>query len=160
MTLTTPEIRVAARLIRVTGLVQGVGFRPFVHRLAMRHGASGWVRNASGSVEIWLEAPAPVLDRFLADLQDEAPPLARIGSVAVEVRPPVRGRGFKILESVIEPGARHFTGQGVRSRKGGASSGRIITFRITVAENSSAIMMPGRMPAMNRSPIEVSVMTP
>lgn len=106
MTLTTPEIRVAARLIRVTGLVQGVGFRPFVHRLAMRHGASGWVRNASGSVEIWLEAPAPVLDRFLADLQDEAPPLARIGSVAVEVRPPVRGRGFKILESVIEPGAR------------------------------------------------------
>ena len=58
------------------------------------------------------------------------------------------------------PSARHFTGQGVDSCSGGASSGRNRTLRITVPENSTAIMMPGRMPAMNRSPIEVSVMTP
>ena len=45
----------AARLIRVNGVVQGVGFRPFVHRLAHRLGLAGWVRNVAGTVEIHLE---------------------------------------------------------------------------------------------------------
>lgn len=106
MTLATSEVGTAARLARVTGLVQGVGFRPYVHRLALSVGVSGWVRNASGSVEIWLEGPAPSLDRFLARLGTEAPPLARIASVVVEACPPIRAHGFTILESRIVPGSR------------------------------------------------------
>ena len=47
----------AALRLHVTGVVQGVGFRPFVHRLAVRHGLSGWVRNASGDVEMASGSP-------------------------------------------------------------------------------------------------------
>ncbi|MEZ4457245.1 MAG: acylphosphatase [Gemmatimonadales bacterium] len=50
---------IAARLVHVTGQVQGVGFRPFVHRLASRHHLSGWVRNTSGNVEIEVEGEEP-----------------------------------------------------------------------------------------------------
>lgn len=70
-----------ARLLRVTGVVQGVGFRPFVHRLAQRHGLAGSVRNASGEVEIEIEGPTAELDAFLRELAAEAPPLARIHRV-------------------------------------------------------------------------------
>ena len=44
-----------ARRVHVTGLVQGVGFRPFVHRLAVRHDLAGWVRNESGEVYVEVE---------------------------------------------------------------------------------------------------------
>jgi hydrogenase maturation protein HypF len=87
-----------ARLLRVTGVVQGVGFRPFVHRLAARHGLAGAVRNASGEVEIEIEGPAERLDAFLRELQAEAPPLARIDRV--EQRTAAGGRrGFEIADS-------------------------------------------------------------
>ncbi|HSC58259.1 MAG TPA: carbamoyltransferase HypF [Gemmatimonadales bacterium] len=95
-----------AVLARITGLVQGVGFRPFVHRLARRHGLAGWVRNASGSVEVWLEGPEPALDGFLAGLRPEAPVLARIAGIEVERRPPQPVAGFRILESQVDAGAR------------------------------------------------------
>ncbi|HXI21902.1 MAG TPA: acylphosphatase, partial [Gemmatimonadales bacterium] len=68
----------AARLLHVTGVVQGVGFRPFVHRLALRYGLGGWVRNASGEVEIAVEGPEGRVSAFLAAMRAEAPPLARI----------------------------------------------------------------------------------
>ena len=61
----------------VTGRVQGVGFRPFVYRLAHRHGLHGWVKNLSGQVEIVAHGNSEVLQAFLADLQSSAPPLAR-----------------------------------------------------------------------------------
>jgi len=94
-----------ALVVRVTGLVQGVGFRPFVHRLAGRHGLAGWVRNTAGSVEIDVEGSPGELRAFLAELHAEAPPLARIE--AVESRShAVSGRsGFAIRASVSEPGA-------------------------------------------------------
>jgi len=74
----------AAYRLRVTGLVQGVGFRPFVHRLAVRHHLAGWVRNATGGVQIAVEGPPEELDGFVTDLRREAPPLARIEAVALE----------------------------------------------------------------------------
>ena len=68
---------VVATRVRLGGRVQGVGFRPFVYRLAMREGVAGWVRNLSGQVEILAQGPEAVLLRFTASLLHEAPPLAR-----------------------------------------------------------------------------------
>lgn len=66
-----------ARLIIVAGRVQGVGFRPFVYRLAHRLGIAGWVQNASGEVRIAARATCSLLDSFERKLIAEAPPLAR-----------------------------------------------------------------------------------
>jgi hydrogenase maturation protein HypF len=72
--------RVAWR-IAVRGLVQGVGFRPFVHRLAQRHGLAGWVRNESDGVTIQAEGAPETLARFLEALRAEAPAPAEIAAV-------------------------------------------------------------------------------
>jgi hydrogenase maturation protein HypF len=96
----------AACLVTVSGLVQGVGFRPFVHRLATRHGLAGWVRNRAGEVEIELEGLAPGLDRFLEQLAAEAPPLARVERVTVEARAVTGQEGFAVLPSADDPGGR------------------------------------------------------
>jgi hydrogenase maturation protein HypF len=86
--------------IQVTGVVQGVGFRPFVHRLALRHGLEGWVRNESGEVEIALSGTDDALTQFLEELRTEAPPLARIdGVLATREVPRDEYEGFRILES-------------------------------------------------------------
>ncbi len=78
MTATTA---LSARHLTVTGVVQGVGFRPFVHRLAARLGLAGWVKNVAGTVEIRLEGPVDQCDAFEAALRAEAPPVARIDGV-------------------------------------------------------------------------------
>ena len=59
------------------GRVQGVGFRPFVYRVAQRCGARGWVRNCAGEVEIVAQGQPDMLRRFRHALLTEAPPLAR-----------------------------------------------------------------------------------
>lgn len=89
----------AARRLVLGGRVQGVGFRPFVHRLAARHGLSGWVRNRSGEVEIHVEGDRGATLAFEAALLAEAPPLAR--PVLVEARDVEPGAcgGFEILQS-------------------------------------------------------------
>lgn len=88
--------------ITLTGIVQGVGFRPFVKRLADRLGVRGRVSNTAGGVAIEVEAadPAP----FLAALREEAPPHARIESLAVEQLEPAGYRGFEIDTSRPEAG--------------------------------------------------------
>lgn len=70
-----------ARRIRVRGIVQGVGFRPFVWRLARELGLAGWVRNDSAGVDIAVEGEVERLDRFQERLAREAPPLARVDAV-------------------------------------------------------------------------------
>ena len=89
--------------VRVTGVVQGVGFRPFVHRLASRHHLDGWVRNVSGEVEIALEGPNQELEAFLAELRVEAPPQARIDEVTVEPAAALGGMAFAIRPSGDAP---------------------------------------------------------
>jgi hydrogenase maturation protein HypF len=64
--------------IHITGVVQGVGFRPFVHNLAAELGLAGWVLNSSSGVEIEAVGPAAALEGFAERLVPEAPPLARI----------------------------------------------------------------------------------
>lgn len=68
---------IVARHWTLDGRVQGVGFRPFVYRLAHTLGVNGWVRNRLGEVEIFAEARHDLLDRFAAALITEAPPLAQ-----------------------------------------------------------------------------------
>lgn len=80
-TLTQAPLRRAGMrrglLIRIEGQVQGVGFRPFVNRLALSHGITGWVLNRAGRVEVGACGDATALERFLHDLVAKAPPLAR-----------------------------------------------------------------------------------
>jgi hydrogenase maturation protein HypF len=87
------------REISVRGIVQGVGFRPFIYALARRHGLSGVVRNDAEGVRIEVEGSPEELERFLRGITEEAPPLAVVE--AVGWRPlPVRGeREFRIEES-------------------------------------------------------------
>ena len=90
------------RRYRVCGIVQGVGFRPFVHRLARTYGASGWVLNDSEGVLLELQAPAKAIDGFVDELVSRPPPLARIIDVREVVRdePAPRYEGFEIRKSV------------------------------------------------------------
>jgi hydrogenase maturation protein HypF len=76
------------RAIAVQGVVQGVGFRPFVHGLASRLELFGFVQNRVGGVWIEVEGDARALDQFLTALATEPPPLARIDQLSWERRPP------------------------------------------------------------------------
>lgn len=83
----------------VTGIVQGVGFRPFVWRLAQRLRLAGEVRNAGDHVVIRAFGPAAALDAFEAALAVEAPPLARVKAVRRTPCPAAQPEGFRIVES-------------------------------------------------------------
>ena len=90
--------------MHVTGLVQGVGFRPFVHRLAVRHDLAGWVRNESGEVYVEVEGQGYAVEAFVQALRAEAPVLARIETLASEVVPPRGATDFRVLESLATEG--------------------------------------------------------
>jgi hydrogenase maturation protein HypF len=91
--------------LTVTGVVQGVGFRPFVYGLAARHGLAGFVGNHSGGVFIEIEGPETALAGFQRDLVGQAPPLAHIERVAVE-KVAVQGDvAFTIVHSQAEASA-------------------------------------------------------
>ncbi len=106
MTATAATASRAAFRVHVTGLVQGVGFRPFVHRLALRHELGGWVRNASGEVEIAVEGRPASVEEFVAALRTEAPPLARIEALTRESVAPRGRKRFAILASDTTAGLR------------------------------------------------------
>ncbi|WP_409471672.1 carbamoyltransferase HypF [Streptomyces sp. HC307] len=78
------------RTLRVTGFVQGVGFRPYVYRLATQHMLGGWVRNDTKGVTICVEGPTEVADIFGEDLLKHLPGLARVDSCTVTSEVPVR----------------------------------------------------------------------
>lgn len=85
--------------VRVEGIVQGVGFRPFVFQVARRWGLNGWVRNDATGVEIELEGDAEAVDGFLETLEREAPPLSSIRSIVVTEKPYENLLGFHIVSS-------------------------------------------------------------
>jgi len=87
------------RRLEVRGVVQGVGFRPFVFGLAARHGLAGHVRNAGGLVEVEVEGDAAALDAFGAALLREAPAIARIDAVGATPLRPRGGDRFRITAS-------------------------------------------------------------
>ena len=96
----------------VRGVVQGVGFRPFVYSLAARYGLRGWVLNTSAGVEVLAEGSPEAVAGFAEALPAEAPPRSHIAACRVrEVEPgipadgPAAGDTFVILESRTDPGA-------------------------------------------------------
>jgi hydrogenase maturation protein HypF len=90
---------IAARRIRVTGLVQGVGYRPHVWRLARELGLAGWVRNDAAGVDITAEGNEESLIALLSRLRAEAPPLARVDAVEAHTVTAEGMHEFVIAES-------------------------------------------------------------
>jgi hydrogenase maturation protein HypF len=76
--------RVRAVSLHVTGIVQGVGFRPFVYNLAYRLGVTGWVKNTSDGVYAVAEGDPATVAAFVAGIRDGAPPMAVVESVVAE----------------------------------------------------------------------------
>jgi hydrogenase maturation protein HypF len=94
-----PGAATVARRIRVTGVVQGVGFRPFVWRLARDLALAGWVRNDAQGVDILAEGAPEDLDKLGERLRSEAPSLARVDAVAIAEAHFAGYRDFVIAES-------------------------------------------------------------
>jgi hydrogenase maturation protein HypF len=89
----------AACDIRVRGVVQGVGFRPFVFRLARANTLTGWVGNDANGVEIHLEGAAPALATFVRSLTTRSPPAANIVTIDVQTAQPIGLTEFTIRDS-------------------------------------------------------------
>lgn len=91
----------SARSIKVRGVVQGVGFRPFVFRLAQANTLAGWVLNGEEGVEIFLEGADQGLQAFVKALETEPPPAAQITDIEIRTSQPLGCNDFKIRESQI-----------------------------------------------------------
>jgi len=100
MTVAARASSTVCRRIRVRGQVQGVGFRPFVYRLAQELDLAGWVRNDGEGVDIEAEGAAQALDAFILRLETDAPPLASVTSVEASESPLSGARGFEIKVSL------------------------------------------------------------
>ncbi|MEM3628662.1 MAG: acylphosphatase, partial [Candidatus Bathyarchaeia archaeon] len=87
--------------VRVTGIIQGVGFRPFIYRIAVKNNLKGYVRNmGDAGVEILLEGEENAINNFLMDLKTKKPSLAQIHEViTTEVKGQYEYTDFKIIES-------------------------------------------------------------
>ena len=94
-----PQLDLARRRFRVAGVVQGVGYRPFVHALAHQHELAGYVRNDASGVVIEAEGPPRSLEHFARALRNEAPALARIELVSTVELEPLGEGAFRIAAS-------------------------------------------------------------
>ena len=85
--------------IHVTGLVQGVGFRPFIYRLAQRHGVTGTVENNNKGVYIWAEGEEKSVKSLVKDVRNEAPAAAAIDAIQMNLKPLKGYTDFEIIPS-------------------------------------------------------------
>jgi hydrogenase maturation protein HypF len=90
--------------ISVRGVVQGVGFRPFVYGLAVKHNLKGWVYNTSEDVRIEVEGEAEDVGQFERELETKAPPLAHIEAITIKHHPPRGHKNFEIRHSQAQEG--------------------------------------------------------
>lgn len=99
--MTLPPAHAGQERLRllITGTVQGVGFRPFVHRHATRLGLAGWVTNAPAGVIIEAEGDPVALDELIAIVRQTPPPSARIAGIETRTMVPIGAAGFEIRES-------------------------------------------------------------
>lgn len=89
--------------LKIRGIVQGVGFRPFIHKLVGSYGLQGYIKNTSSGVELELEGERAELERFVRDVPEKAPKLAVIESVEPEYSAELAGfTGFEIRQSKRE----------------------------------------------------------
>ncbi len=91
--------------IFISGIVQGVGFRPFVFELADRFDIKGWIRNTSSGVDITVDGKPPALDLFITALRAEAPPLSKIDEFRIKMQDPDGFSQFEIINSESLAGA-------------------------------------------------------
>ena len=91
--------------IHINGIVQGVGFRPFVYNLATSLALKGWVRNSASGVDILVSGDRPTLDSFIQKLQEQAPPLSQIDTFEVDWQPTPDFSQFEIIPSQDQAGA-------------------------------------------------------
>jgi len=94
-----PDSGIERWRLDVRGLVQGVGFRPFVYRQAVKWGVNGWVRNNSAGVEIEAQATTNILRDFTHSLREECPVLAHIQEINSRRIEPAGDKGFSISPS-------------------------------------------------------------
>ena len=90
--------------INVRGVVQGVGFRPFIYQMATKYNLKGWVCNTSEDVKIEVEGEAEAVAQFLLALQEQAPPQANIEDITTTHHPPANYEKFEIRHSIAEEG--------------------------------------------------------
>ena len=95
----TADSEISRKRLLITGVVQGVGFRPFVFALAQRHALAGHVGNDSGGVFIEIEGPGEALEAFQGSLVREAPPLAYIEHISAQLVQPRGESQFTIVHS-------------------------------------------------------------
>ncbi|MEA2193513.1 MAG: hydrogenase maturation protein HypF [Solirubrobacteraceae bacterium] len=123
--------------VRVDGTVQGVGYRPFVYRLADELGVAGWVLNDERGVLVEAEGRADVVEAFVARLRSDAPPLADVRAVEAEDVPALDEPGFQI----------------VASERGGAATAPVTPDSATCADCLAELADPGdrryRYPFLN-----------
>ncbi|HSV96171.1 MAG TPA: carbamoyltransferase HypF [Spirochaetota bacterium] len=85
--------------LRITGIVQGVGFRPFVYRIALKYGITGLVRNDTRGVLVHAQGKKERLNSFVEEIRGTPPPLSRIDSMTIEKEPPGDFKVFHIEKS-------------------------------------------------------------
>lgn len=90
--------------ISVKGIVQGVGFRPFIYQLATKHNLRGWVCNTSEDVRIEVQGEANDIEQFLLGIREQAPPLSHIEDIVVNQGSPANYEKFEIRPSIAEEG--------------------------------------------------------
>ena len=93
------DVESTARLITLSGQVQGVGFRPFIYRLAIEHRLTGWVKNCVGTVEIHVQGRSQNINHFVNDIFDKKPPLAKPHLDSDKQAEIAAFETFKILDS-------------------------------------------------------------
>ena len=96
------ETTMTRRGVLVCGVVQGVGFRPFIYRLAHEESLAGFIGNDTGGVTIEIEGPGARVEAFLERMRTETPPLARIDSVAVRELNALGETEFCIVSSQVK----------------------------------------------------------
>jgi len=88
--------------IIIKGIVQGVGFRPFIHKLVQNYNLSGWVLNSNQGVEIEVEGKTEEINSFVNNIKKKLPPLARIEKIEVNQLPLIGYKGFSIKKSIVK----------------------------------------------------------
>ena len=105
MTTSSPSLlKLSRSRLVITGVVQGVGFRPFIYRLARSLNLGGWVLNSTEGVIVEVEGKPDVVDRFIQAIPQQAPPRARIERIDRTILPPIGYRAFAIESSLENEG--------------------------------------------------------
>ena len=90
------------RQLNITGVVQGVGFRPFIYQLATRFYLNGFILNSSSGVSVEIEGEENAIEAFMEALKNELPPLARIDSLKCIPGKSIGYTSFQILQSKMQ----------------------------------------------------------